>query len=54
MVHLLSCCPTRLTNCVDAVCRPTSAAASFSMLRFMAEANSVSGRIAMGGNSGKG
>lgn len=43
----------KLTNCVVAVCRQTSVQASYSMLRFMAEANSVSGRIAMGGNGSK-
>lgn len=43
----------KLTNCVDAFCRQTSVPVSYSMLRFMAEASSVSERIAMGGNSSK-
>lgn len=43
----------KLTNCVDAFCRQTSVPVSYSMVRFMAEASSVSERIAMGGDSSK-
>lgn len=49
-------CPAvnlKLTNCVDAFSRQTSVPVSYSILRFMAEANSVSERIAMGGTAAK-